>query len=63
VVGKISSENGFKILRVDNVEYVSPPLAFLGRERASKLVELDVKISKLLPKIFISGWLFVLKKI
>lgn len=56
-------KNNLKILKVSNIEYFSPLLAFGGRKKVSRVVKIDTKISDLLPKIFASGWLFVLKKI
>lgn len=56
-------EHGFEVLKLFNIEYFSPLLAFLGRENISLTAKLDTKIGDWLPSFFASGWLFVLKKI
>lgn len=58
---KVFTKNNFEVIDTYNVEFLSPFFAVFGRKLVKKLVMLDSKLSKYVPKIFASGWIFVLK--
>ena len=54
--------NGFRIMQINNIEYLAPLFAFVNRKWFRIIVNLDVMISRWLPKFFSSEWLIIIKK-